>query len=203
MIGQWLGGLSPPLLWGTFALVLAATELVVPGVFLIWLAIAAGLTAVVELLVPMGGAFQLLVFSVLSALSVSGGRLWYLAHPANSSDPMLNDRAGRLIGQTVVVAEAIVHGEGRVRVDDSSWPARGPDAPAGGAADGDRSGGIDIDRGLSGGLGPIPPTPVRPELVEGLSFSPRRRMGLRQAQPERISLIQWSAITFPHPIFAR
>ena len=130
MIGEWLSSMSPALLWGTFALALAAAELVVPGVFLIWLAIAAALTALVELRVPMGGAFQLLLFSVMSALSVSGGRLWYLARPG-STDPLLNDRSARLIGQTVVVAEPIVHGEGRVRVDDSSWPARGPDAPAG------------------------------------------------------------------------
>ena len=41
------------------------------------------------------------------------------------------DKLGVKAGQTVVVAEPIVHGEGRVRVDDSSWPARGPDAPAG------------------------------------------------------------------------
>ncbi len=130
MIGQLLGGVSPPLLWGILALVLGMAELVVPGVFLVFLAIAAALTAVVELLIPMNGAFQLLIFSVLSALSVSGGRLWYLARPA-ASDPLLNNRAARLIGRNVVVAEAIVQGEGRVRVDDSSWPARGPDAPVG------------------------------------------------------------------------
>jgi inner membrane protein len=131
MIQQFLGSMSPPLLWGIAALVLAAAELVVPGVFLIFLAIAAALTAIVELLVPMGGAFQLLIFSVLSALSVSAGRLWYLARPATSVDPMLNDRGARLIGRAVTVSEAIVHGEGRVKVDDSSWRATGPDAPVG------------------------------------------------------------------------
>jgi membrane protein implicated in regulation of membrane protease activity len=131
LIAQFLGSMNPPLMWGVVALVLAAAELVVPGVFLVFLAIAAALTAVVELLVPMGGAFQLLIFSVLSALSVSAGRLWYLARPASSADPLLNDRAARLIGRNVVVAEAIVGGEGRVKVDDSSWPARGPDAPVG------------------------------------------------------------------------
>jgi len=131
MIQQFFGSMSPPLLWGIFALVLAAAELVVPGVFLVFLAIAAALTAIVELLVPMGGPFQLLIFSVLSALSVSAGRLWYLARPATSVDPMLNDRGARLIGRVVTVSEAIVHGEGRVKVDDSSWRASGPDAPVG------------------------------------------------------------------------
>ena len=131
MMKELLGSASPALLWGIAALVLGLAELVVPGVFLVFLAIAAALTAAVTLLLPMGGAYQLLIFSVLSALCVSGGRLWYLARPADSPDPLLNDRAARLIGRNVVVAEAIVQGEGRVRVDDSSWPARGPDAPAG------------------------------------------------------------------------
>ena len=131
MIQSFLASTSPALLWGTFALALAAAELVVPGVFLIFLAIAAAITAIVELFVPMGGAFQLLVFAVLSALSVSAGRLWYLARPATSVDPLLNDKAARLIGQTVTVSEAIVQGEGRVKVGDSSWAVTGPDAPVG------------------------------------------------------------------------
>jgi membrane protein implicated in regulation of membrane protease activity len=130
MIGQWLGGTSPPLIWAIIALALAAAELIVPGVFLVWIAIAAGLTALVELLLPMGSAYQLLLFSVFCALTVSAGRLWYLARPV-SPDPLLNDRAARLVGRNVVVAEAIVGGEGRVKVDDSSWPAKGPDAPVG------------------------------------------------------------------------
>lgn len=131
MIGAWLENMSPPAVWAILAVILAGAELLVPGVFLIWLAIAAGLTAGITLLLPMNGAFEMLVFSVLSALSVSGGRLWYLARPVDSSDPMLNDRSARLIGRTVVVSEAIVQGEGRVNVDDSSWPATGPDAPEG------------------------------------------------------------------------
>lgn len=131
MIQSFLANTSPALLWGTLALVFAVAELVVPGVFLIFLAIAAAITAIVELFIPMGGAFQLLIFAVLSALSVSAGRLWYLARPATSVDPLLNDRAARLVGRTVSVSEAIVDGEGRVRVDDSSWRATGPDAPVG------------------------------------------------------------------------
>jgi len=130
-MGGWLGDTDPALLWAILALVLAATELLMPGVFLIWLALAAAVTAGLSFLLPMNGAFQLLAFSVLSALAVSGGRLWYLARPVPSADPLLNDRAARLIGRTVVVSDAIDQGQGRVKVDDSSWPAAGPDAPTG------------------------------------------------------------------------
>ena len=41
-------------------------------------------------------------------------------HPA-----LLNDRTAQLIGQVVTVVVAIENGEGRVRVGDSEWSARG------------------------------------------------------------------------------
>ena len=48
-----------------------------------------------------------------------------------SSDPLLNNRTGRLVGQTGTVTLAIAGGEGRIRHGDSEWLARGPDLPAG------------------------------------------------------------------------
>jgi inner membrane protein len=130
VIADFFANTSPPLIWASFALVLAAIELAVPGVFLIWIAIAAALTALVDLVVPMSGAYQMLNFAILSALSVSGGRLWYLSRPETPT-PGLNDLGARLVGRTVVVSEAIVGGQGRVRIDDGSWPATGPDTEAG------------------------------------------------------------------------
>jgi hypothetical protein len=48
-----------------------------------------------------------------------------------SADPLLNDRAARLIGETVELTGPIVNGRGRARVGDGEWNVRGPDAPAG------------------------------------------------------------------------
>ncbi len=125
------GGIHPSLLWGVLAVILAVAEMLVPGVFLIWLALAAALTAGAALLLPISEPLQLLAFAIFSILSLSGGRLWYLARPVEPQDPLLNERVARLIGRTVLVVEDIRHGEGRVRVDDGSWMATGPDAPAG------------------------------------------------------------------------
>ena len=36
--------------------------------------------------------------------------------PIESSDPLMNNRAGRLVGQTALVTKAIEGGEGRVRI---------------------------------------------------------------------------------------
>ena len=47
-----------------------------------------------------------------------------------SADPLLNDRAKRMLGQVVVVTEPVDANGGRVRVGDSDWSARGgPAAP--------------------------------------------------------------------------
>ena len=71
------------------------------------------------------------LFGLLAMAAVFGGRRHYERHPVESSDPLLNDRAARLVGQNVLVVTAIENGEGRVKVGDGVWTARGPDAPAG------------------------------------------------------------------------
>ncbi len=121
----------PPTVWLVLAVVLAALELIVPGVFLIWIAAAAGVTGLASYVIPLGLAGQLILFALLCALSVWLGRRWYLSRPVASSDPLLNDRAARLIGDEVEVIEAIAHGSGRVKVGDGVWTARGPDCPVG------------------------------------------------------------------------
>jgi membrane protein implicated in regulation of membrane protease activity len=123
--------IEPHWAWLIAAAVLGIAELIMPGVFMIWLAAAAALTGVVALLFDLPAAFQFVVFALFSLASVYAGRRWYHAHPVESSDPLLNDRAARLIGETVVVVGAIENGRGRVAVGDTAWPARGADAVVG------------------------------------------------------------------------
>lgn len=123
--------LEPHWWWLIIAVILGVLEIVIPGVFLIWLAAAAAITGLVALFVGVPLAAQFLIFAVLALLATYVGRRWYLANPVASSDPLLNDRAARLVGEVVTVAVAIAGGEGRVRVGDGEWPARGADAPVG------------------------------------------------------------------------
>ncbi len=119
-------------LWLVAAVLLGLAELVVPGVFLIFLAIAAAITGAAMLALPaLPLAAQLGSFAVWSVASVLIGRRWYTDYPVSTSDPMLNDRAARLVGETVTVVVPIVAGDGRVRVGDGEWPASGADAPTG------------------------------------------------------------------------
>ena len=118
--------------WLIAALVLGIAELAAPGIFLVFLAIAAAVTGIALLALPeLPIAVQLASFAVWSTVTVLIGRRWYRDYPVAGADPMLNDRSARMVGQIVTVETAIVDGRGRVLVGDGSWPARGDDAAAG------------------------------------------------------------------------
>jgi len=122
----------PGLAWLILAAVLAIVELIVPGIFLVFVAAGAAVTGVVTLIIPgFALTFQVMVFIIASAVAVALGRKWYLENPVPSADPLLNDRIARLIGEIVTVVEPIESGSGRVRVGDGEWLATGPDTPAG------------------------------------------------------------------------
>ncbi len=124
-------GLDDHWWWLLAAALLGIFEIFLPGIFLIWLAAAAAVTGILAALLPMALPFQLGIFALLALSAVYSGRRYYERNPVPSSDPLLNDRTARLIGQSVTVVTAIEGGEGRVKVGDGVWTARGPDAPAG------------------------------------------------------------------------
>src|SRR5687767_14432984 len=111
-----LDGFEPHWIWLSAAALLGIAELLMPGVFLIWLAAAAALTGFAALLFGIPLAFQFALFALLALGATYVGRRWYANNPVESSDPLLNDRAARLVGQTVIVVGAIENGTGRVRV---------------------------------------------------------------------------------------
>lgn len=123
--------IEPHWLWIGAGLVLAALEMVVPGVYLIWLALAAIATGVLVLASEPSVPVQIVSFVSLSLIFAYSARRWVRDKPIESSDPLMNNRAGRLLGQTATVTQAITHGEGRVRIADGEWLASGPDCPAG------------------------------------------------------------------------
>ena len=126
-----MSGIESHWIWLGVAILLGIAELVAPGVFLIWLAAAAAATGLVTLVFDMGTAFELLLFALFSIAALYFGRRWYNEHPVESSDPLLNERGARMIGERLTVVTAIEHGRGKVRVGDSVWSCKGPDVPAG------------------------------------------------------------------------
>ena len=128
---EWLGNFTGHWFWLSLGVVLAAAEIVAPGFFLIWLAVAAIITGLLAWVIPIPAALQVGLFAVIAVAAVYAGRRWFKMNPIESDDPNLNDRGARLIGELVTVVEAIDGGQGRVKVGDSVWSARGPDTPVG------------------------------------------------------------------------
>lgn len=128
---DWIETLSPHWLWLILGLILATAEIIVPGFFLIWFAAAAVVTGIISLIVPIPIAGQIGLFAILAVVSVYAARRWFMVNPISSSDPNLNNRGARMIGEIVVVVEAIEDGQGRVKVGDSVWSASGPDSAIG------------------------------------------------------------------------
>ncbi|MFM9977630.1 MAG: NfeD family protein [Sphingomonadaceae bacterium] len=119
-----LTGLAAHWLWLILAAVLGTAEMIAPGFFLIWIAAAALLTGLAAMAgLPMAAQFLLFAASAIALVIV--GRRYFRATHIESSDPLLNDRAGRMIGTMVTAVETVDADQGRVRVGDSVWSARG------------------------------------------------------------------------------
>lgn len=126
-----LGGFEAHWIWITLGLVLAALEMLVPGVYLIWLALAAIATGLLTLGIGLGLPAQIVVFVSLSLIAAFSAKRFLRDSPIVSSDPLLNQRGGRLVGETAIIVAAIDGGTGRLKHGDSEWIARGPDLPVG------------------------------------------------------------------------
>ena len=111
-----------PWSWIVLGLALIGLELVAPGVFLIWLGLAAVLTGVLDAALGLSRQAALLVFAVLAVAAVIVG--WMVMRSRNEEDegghPTLNRRGQALVGRVFTLESPIIEGSGRIRVDDSS-----------------------------------------------------------------------------------
>lgn len=135
MIGSAIADLGP-WSWVVLGVILLILEILIPGVFLLWIGIAAILTGILSLQLWAIGVWpwqaQVLVFLVLALVSAYiGKRVMDRSAETETDQPLLNRRAEQLVGRTATLDEAIVNGYGRVRLGDTMWRVTGPDLPAG------------------------------------------------------------------------
>ncbi|MCA0434696.1 MAG: NfeD family protein [Proteobacteria bacterium] len=118
--------------WWIVAIVLLIGELFAPGVFLIWLAGAAALTGLIDLVFGLDWRMEIATFAALSVILVLASWRYVMAGRKVESDaPHLNRRHEAYVGRTVPLADAIVNGSGKVRIEDALWEVNGPDLPSG------------------------------------------------------------------------
>lgn len=118
--------------WLILAVILIGLEILSPGVFFIWMGLAAIVVAVVLYIDPqLSWEAQLMIFAVLSIANILAARAYFKRHPIETDQPRLNRRGEQYIGRIFSLEDAMINGEGKVRVDDSTWKVRGPNCRAG------------------------------------------------------------------------
>ena len=89
--------------WIAVGLALAVLEILVPGVYLIWLAAAALITGGLSYLFGFGWPLEIISFVSLALIAVYSARRYLSQRPIVSSDPLLNQRGGRMVGEIALV----------------------------------------------------------------------------------------------------
>ena len=118
--------------WIILGVVLIGIELVAPGAFFLWLGLAAIATGLLDAALDLSWQASGLLFAFLSVGAVVLGRFVTRSktQPEAEATP-LNQRGQSLVGRVFTLETPIKDGEGRIRVDDSSWRVTGADCFAG------------------------------------------------------------------------
>nr|WP_255561477.1 NfeD family protein [Pseudohoeflea sp. DP4N28-3] len=124
-----------PWSWWIAGFLLLGAEILIPGIFLLWIGLAAIVVGALSFALWQTAIWnwqiQFLVFAVLALVFALLGRRIMAGRGEESDQPMLNKRAEALVGRTGDLAEPIENGRGRMRIDDTIWVVCGPDLPAG------------------------------------------------------------------------
>ena len=120
------------MIWGGLALVLIAAETIAPGVFMLWLGLAAAVVFVLLLVFPeLPPIGQAIAFVALGFAAIVVYVRFFRDKELPSDQPLLNRRGEQLVGQVYVLDQAIVDGRGRLKIGDAYWTAEGDDLPQG------------------------------------------------------------------------
>ena len=106
--------------WMIAAAVFLVLEILTPGVFFMWIGIAAFITGIVDLAAPETTPAVLgMIFAVLAVISACVGRK--LMKKEQNVPSTLNNRAEQYVGQVFQVYEAVTDGRGKIKVGDTVW----------------------------------------------------------------------------------
>src|ERR1700720_4169407 len=117
--------------WFIAGAVLLVLEILAPGVFMLWLGLAALLVGVISLFIDWTWQAQFIAFAIFSFAAIPLWRRLATRDGATTDQPFLNRRADALVGRIFTLEKPIVAGSGTMRVDDTVWRITGADLPAG------------------------------------------------------------------------
>ncbi len=110
--------------WWVLGVGLLVLEMMAPGAFFLWLAVAAGVVGFVVLFAPdLAWEYQILVFAVLSVVSIVAWRIYLRKNPTETDEPLLNRRGAQYVGRVFILDTDMPVGRGKIHVDDTTWRA--------------------------------------------------------------------------------
>ncbi|MFM2308119.1 MAG: hypothetical protein RLY87_239 [Chloroflexota bacterium] len=107
--------------WLMVGVCLIVAEAFIPGVFVLWIGIAALATAGVAFLFPTLGIWILLFFAIVTVLTAFLGTKIY--QMITSSPSTLNELAQQLVGKRGICIARLDDPEIRIRIDGVEWAA--------------------------------------------------------------------------------
>lgn len=117
--------------WAILGVLLLVAELLVPGVFMLWLGVAALAVAVLTIWNDIPWQMQIVLFGVFSIAFVFASRTFLKKKEDETDSPNLNKRGASIVGRTFTLDTPASGGFAQVRIDDTVWRVALDDAPAG------------------------------------------------------------------------
>jgi membrane protein implicated in regulation of membrane protease activity len=118
--------------WLVLGVGLIILEVLSQTIFLLLIGISAVVVGLLVFMLPdMAWELQVVLFAAFSVSSIAIWRHYLRKYPTETDQPQLNRRGAQYIGRTFTLEEPIVNGQGKIRVDDSTWKIMGEDCPEG------------------------------------------------------------------------
>lgn len=133
-----------PWAWLILGAALLLLEVLAPGMFMLWLGLAAGVVGLISFAVVWSWQAQVITFAALALAAVPLWRRLARRVEGPSDSPFLNRRTEGYVGHVFTLEKPIVDGVGAVRINDTVWRVTGPDCPAGSRVRVARADGADL-----------------------------------------------------------
>jgi inner membrane protein len=117
--------------WFIAGALLLVLEVLAPGVFMLWLGLAALLVGLISIFVDWSWQAQFIAFALFSVAAIPVWLRLSRQVAAPTDQPFLNRRAEAHVGRIFTLERPIVDGSGTLPIDDTVWRITGTDVPAG------------------------------------------------------------------------